>query len=570
MILSPQDKIDEYTGRGWWGTDTLTDLFRRHVAEMPDALALADPPNRAELAPGDPLRLSWSDLSIATDRLAAAMLEAGVGKDDVVMVQLPNVAELIIVYLAAGRIGAILSPLPVQFRTHELRQTMTLVEPKLFITTADFGGHNYVGMVQGLWSEIPSLQALFALGDGLPEGVRSLGAILSNPHDAARLDAYIAETRLDANDVFTICWTSGTEAEPKGVPRSHNLWTAIAWYTVDGAQFEHGHRLLNPFPMVNMSAIGGMLFPWLLVGGTLFMHHPLNLPVFLQQITTEKIHYTVAPPVLLDLLLMRPQLLESADLSAIKNIGSGSAPLSPSMTTAWKEKHGIDILNFFGSNEGVALVSGPGDIPDAAERARFFPRFGHPDFHWGVRGSEGMIARLVDPVSGETITGADQIGELCVMGPTVFHGYYRQPEMTARAFDAEGYFHTGDLFAIDGEGGNRYRFVGRLKDLIIRGGNKISPEELELLLAAHPKVAEVAVVGYLDGHVLREEHIAAAVVARPEQEITLSELHEFLREKDIADYKMPKKLVALPALPRNPVGKVLKREIRRQLGDHEA
>jgi len=568
MILTPQEHIRTYTERGWWGTETIDDLFRKNVERTPSALAIADPPNRAELTPGEPLRLTWTQLDQATDRLAAALLGAGVCKDDVVMVQLPNIVELVVVYLAAARLGAILSPLPVQFRTHELRQTMSQVEPKAFITAANFGGHNYVEMVQGLRSEFPDLKAIFALGEPLPEDIISLSRVLDAPHDAARLEAYLRETTINANDVYTVCWTSGTEAEPKGVPRSHNLWIAIAYYTVDGAEFQPGHRVLNPFPMVNMSAIGGMLVPWLMVGGVMFMHHPLNLPVFLQQITTEQINYTVAPPVLLDLLLMKPQLLESTDLSHIRNIGSGSAPLSPSMTVAWKEKYGIDILNFFGSNEGTALVSAPSDIPDAAERARFFPRFGHPGFSWGVRGSEGMSTKLVDPISGEVVTQAGQVGELAVQGPTVFSGYWKRPDIDAKVFDAEGYFHTGDLFAIDGEEQNRYRFVGRSKDLIIRGGNKIAPEELEMLIMGHPKVQEVAVVGYLDGHVLREEHIAAVVVPKPDQKVTLPEIQAYLREKDIASYKMPKTLRLVEALPRNPVGKVLKRQLREQLNKH--
>lgn len=567
MILSSQEHIDQYTQQGWWGTETLIDLFKRNVETAPDSIALADPPNRAELTMDDALRWTYTELAQAVDRLATALLHNDIVKDDVLMVQLPNIGELIIVYLAAARIGAIVSPLPVQYRTHELRLTMKLAEPKVFITTTNFNGFNYVEMVQSIAGEIPFLHTIIALGDQSPNGVLSLGEILNTVHDDATLRRYLSNTSWSANDIYTICWTSGTEAEPKGVPRSHNHWIAIAYGTTDGAELEPGDHLLNPFPMVNMSGIGGMLVPWLQTGGKLVMHHPLNLPAFLGQIKSESIHYTVAPPVLLNLLLLNKALLTQADLSSIKNIGSGSAPLSPWMVTQWKEQHGINVLNFFGANEGTAFVSSPHEVPDPAERALYFPRYGTAGFEWSNRVAEGMSARLIDPLTKQVVTEPDEPGEMALKGPTIFPGYYRRDDLTAKSFDDEGYFYTGDLFAIAGTGAelNRYRFVGRLKDLIIRGGMKIAPEEIESLVIEHPKVAEVAVVGIADKRLEDEERVCIVIAPKPEQEITLDEIHDFLKAKDIASYKMPKKLMLVEALPRNPVGKVLKRELRIKL-----
>ena len=223
MILSPEEQIQEYTARGWWGERTLIDLFLDTAEKRADALAVVDPPNRADLTPGEPLRLTYAAVKIATDRLANALLKAGVGNDDIVMVQLPNIVELVITYLACARIGAMLSPLPVQFRTHELRHVIGLIEPKVFITTRSFGGHDYVQMVQGLRPEFPCVRHIIALGDDLPAGVESLAGILNAEADTSPVDTYAAENPSSANDVFTICWTSGTVAEPKGVPRSHIL-----------------------------------------------------------------------------------------------------------------------------------------------------------------------------------------------------------------------------------------------------------------------------------------------------------------------------------------------------------
>lgn len=569
MILSPKEQIDAYVRCGWWGETTLADLFLDDVSHKPDVEALVDAPNRAQLAFGEPQRLTWAGVKSATDRLASGLLQLGIGKDDVVMVQLPNIVELVVTYLACARIGAIISPLPVQFRTHELRHVLGLTEPKAFLTTHTFADHNHVAMVQALRPEYPSVEHVLALGADLPAGVLSLSEMLTADVDTSAVDAYAAQHPASADDVFTICWTSGTVAEPKGVPRSHNLWIAIAYPTVDGAQLQDGDTLLNPFPLVNMSGIGGMLVPWLLIRGKLVMHHPLDLPVFLDQMGREQVVYTVAPPILLNLLLLRPGLLDKADLSHVRCIGSGSAPLAPWMVTRWQEEHGIPILNIFGANEGTALISDANDIPDPAERALYFPRFGVPGFTWSHRLAGMIETKLLDPTTRAVISEPDKPGELAIRGATVFAGYWKRPDLTARSFDDEGYFLTGDLFAIAGENQDRYRFVGRLKDLIIRGGMNIAPEEIEYLLAEHPKVADVAVVGVPDGRKLGEEVVTAVVAPREGQKVSLSELAAFLREKDIASYKVPRKLVVMQSLPRNAVGKVLKREIRRQLGVDE-
>jgi acyl-CoA synthetase len=565
MILEAAERITQYTERGWWGQRTLSDLFLENVERSPDAPAVVDPPNRAGLAPGEPRRLTYAQLRVASDRLAKALLDAGIGKDDIVMAQLPNVVELVAVYLASARIGAILTPLPVQYRTHELRYVMGLTEPKVFVSAGTVGDHDHVAMVRGLQPEFPCLSRIIALGDDLPADVASLVDILEKDVDTSDLDRYAATHPSSADDVCTICWTSGTVAEPKGVPRSHNLWIAIAWATVDAAGLQEGDTLLNPFPLVNMSGIGGMLVPWLLTRGKLVMHQPLDLPVFLAQLGGEETTYTVAPPVLLTLLLLRPGLLENADLSHIRNIGSGSAPLSPWMVEQWQERHGIPILNFFGANEGTALVSDPFDIPDPAERALFFPRLGVPGLAWSNRVAAMIETKLLQPETREVVTEPDVPGELAIRGATVFSGYWRRPELTEAAFDADGYFLTGDLFAIGGDDRDRYRFVGRLKDLIIRGGMNIAPEEIEYLLADHPSIEEVAVVGVPDGRKLGEEVVTAVVVPKAGEQVKLGDVVAFLKEKDIAHYKLPRKLVCVGSLPRNAVGKVLKGEIRRQL-----
>jgi acyl-CoA synthetase (AMP-forming)/AMP-acid ligase II len=295
------------------------------------------------------------------------------------------------------------------------------------------------------------------------------------------------------------------------------------------------------------------------------LHHPTDLGVFLAQIQSEKVSYTVAPPALLTMLLMKPEILMSTDLSSIQNIGSGSAPLSPWMVSQWQEKYGIHVTNMFGSNEGAALTSGPKEFRDPADRAQYFPRFGVPGYEWSSRIAGQMSTKLVDPSTRAVITEPGVAGEMAIKSPGIFPGYYKRPDLTEKVFDEEGYFYTGDLFEIAGDGNklDRYRFVSRLKDIIVRGGFKISPEEIEALVMGHPGIAEAAVVGYPDKRL--GERICLVAALREGQTVTLGEMADYLERQEIAVYKLPEKLVIVERLPRNPVGKVLTRVLRERV-----
>ncbi len=555
MDLTPPGLLETYRREGWWQGDTLHALFDRLAERTPDATAVVDVPNRGTFTVGDPERLTFGGLADEVDRVAAGLLEAGIDRDDVVMVQLPNVAELVVTILASSRIGAIVSPLPVQFRAHELRQTTALTQPAAYVTATDIGGFDHCALVDEVAPA--GLRVKVAVGEA-PQGWVSWCSL-----DGDRQTARAVGGTVRAQEVLTICWTSGTETDPKGVPRSHDLWTAIAYATIDGARLDVGGVLLTPFPLVNMSGIGGMLVPWLLIGGTLVLHQPMSLPVFLEQIAAERVDYTVVPPVLLTLLLTKPEMLADADLSSLRAIGSGSAPLAPSMVKAWKDIHGIEVVNLFGSNEGIALVGGVEDIPDPEERARVFPRFGAGEREWTNRVSRGLRTKLIDPVTGDMIVDPGEVGELLVAGPTVFHGYWGRDDLTAAAFDDEGFFRTGDLFQLEDD--VHYRFVGRARDLIVRGGMKIAPEEIEGLLVQHPKIADVAVVGMGGERLEDEQTVTAVVVPVTGETVDLAELRAFLRDIGVAGYKEPRRIVVVDALPRNPLGKVLKRDIRSSL-----
>jgi len=553
LILSPHERIADYTARGWWGTRRIHDWFDDALRARPDAQALVDAPNREEFIAGAPRRLSWRSLAQECDMYATALLELGLGSDDIVCVQLPNCVELPAVYLACARLGIVVTPVPVQYREHELEHILGITQPRAVVTAARILHHEHAAMMRGLAARHPSVRNVLAI-DQLPRWEA----------DPERIARHEREHRVDANDVFTVCWTSGTEGVPKGVPRSHNEWLAIPENIIVSGGLTPGCHLLNAFPLVNMAGIAGQFLPWLLTGAKLVMHHPFSLPVFLAQLKDEGIDYTVAAPAILVTLAQNPGLMAELEGSRLRAIGSGGGALAEWTVRVFTERYGIDVINYFGTNEGASLTASALDLPDPALRASYFPRFGVDGYEWKLPVAKRVRTRLVDPDTGADIDAPGLPGELRVSGPAIFPGYFRAPDMSARAFDAQGYYRTGDLFEIAGERNELYRFVGRLKDIIVRGGFNISSEELEALLLAHPKVREAAIVGYPDDHL--GERVCAVIVAQPGASLALPEVVDFLRnEKRLASYKLPERLLLVDALPRNPVGKVLKRDLRARI-----
>lgn len=554
--VSKQD-AERYRASGFWSDKALFGFFEECADRAPDRLALTDMPGKEDWTDLPERRPSFRTLSNVAANLAAQLKEAGLEPGDRVAVQLANTAELIATYLACWQAGLIISPAPVQWREYELKGILDFVGAKAFITQSRVKDTDHAALALNV-----AKSARVLVWGKAPSGAKELRW---NEAEAAATKAGQAP-----QDLATICWTSGTESSPKGVPRSHDHWLAAGRTMQEACGLQEGDVILCPFPVVNMAAIGGCLVPWLLTGGTLVLHHPLDLPIFLKQLVMEKVNYTVAPPAVLNMLLKDEKLLGMLDLSNFRSIGSGSAPLAPWMVKGFQDRFGLPIVNIFGSNEGTCLSSGARDVPDPENRARYFPRIGARGLSWPSGISKVTATKLLDLQTGKEVTEPGAPGELVLKGPTVFDGYWRAEEDEALqgAIDGEGFFHTGDVFEIAGEENRFYLFVERAKDIIIRGGMNISPGEIDGLLAGHPEIAEAAVVGIPDERL--GELICAAVVPAEGKAPTLESICAHLKAQGIAVYKLPEKLVYVDALPRNPIGKVLRRILKDQVLDKAA
>ena len=527
MITSSAQRIRALTDAGGWGDLTLHGLLAAHASDRPGHLAVKDQPNREDLTGDPPLALSWAGLELASEALAIQLQQLGIGADDRLIIQLPNVVELLVVYYAASKIGTVVSPVPVQYGSHELQQIAGALDAAAVIT------------LERLRETALAAAARLAL-----PGARVLVFGRELHIDTAASKQRCERPPDDANRVLSICWTSGTTGTPKGVPRSHNMWLATARCSMAAGSYTADDVLLNPFPLVNMAALGGFLFPAALLGCSIVLHHPLDAPLFLKQMQDERISFTIAPPALLNQLAKTPTMWNSFDFSALRCVGSGSAPLAPWMIATFSRDFGKEVVNFYGSNEGISLFATPETAPEPEVRATMFPR---------PPAGATIATKVVEPESGVELARDGERGELLISGATVFDGYLDHDN--AGVFTDDGFFRTGDLVEICGHPGNYYRIVGRCKDIINRGGMKISPAELDVALEQHPQVTEAAVCAFPDERL--GEKVCACLVARADTPLpTLESLQDYLLAAGFARFKLPERIEVFDQLPRNALGKV--------------
>ena len=567
MLIHPPQRIQDLRSQGVWGDARLHDLLRRNARRAPEREALVDPPNLMEIAGAAPCRLTWAELEARVECLAGVLALLGWVKDDVVVVQMVNSHEVLTLYLACWRLGVVVSPMVGQAREHELRQVVDRTAARALVVTQRIGAHDHASMAGALSAGMTRPLQVLAFGAGpmpahvidLRERLREAGATLDAAAAAlAHADRWQA---VSADDAVTVIWTSGSEGRPKGVARSHNDW--LLYGPQFGADFglADGTRLLNGRTLCTHGAFVGTITPWLWHAGTLVNHHPFSLPVFLEQLRHERIGFTALAPAILSSLLARPEQLEGIDFAHLRCIGSGSAPLSEALVRGFQDRFGVEVINFFGSTEGASLVSGPPDMPDAALRAQYFPRLGMPGMAWKHPAHAWVETRLVDLATETDIESPGRVGEIRFRGPMVMSGYFRDPELSAAAFDAQGWYRSGDLFEIAGDRHQYLRFAGRAKDVIVRGGFNLSASEIENLVASHPGVSEVGVVGFPDQRL--GERVCACVVLRPGHELTLEGLTRHLLEVcHVSVLKLPERLLLLDEMPRSPNHKVLKGALR--------
>ncbi len=477
-------------------------------------------------------RFTYRQMDDRATRCARLWTEVcGLHKGDRAGILANNRVEFLDTFFAAAKSGIILVPLNTRYTPHELEYIVRDSGMRALLYEEEFAE-----TVRALRTQV-SLAHWIALDH--PAGAGDL--IYSD--SVAPLSTAPLEARCQPEDLLCLLYTSGTTGKPKGVMTPHRMvaWngynTAVSWQLMESD--------VSPIftPLYHAGGLGAFLTPVWTFGGTIVLHRGFDAAEIWRTIEHERCTVVLGVPTIYKLLMEAPEF-QKADLRHVRWFISGGAPLPLYIIEAY-QKRGVVFKQGYGLTE-VGVNCFAMTVEDSRRKA-------------GSIGKPMMFtqARLVDGAGREVPAG--EVGELLLRGPHVCKGYWNNPQATAAALDAEGWFHTGDLARRDADG--FFYIAGRAKDMLISGGVNIYPAEIEGELLQHPAVQDAAVVGV--PHPTWGEVGVAFVVLRPERRATPEELAEFLAGR-LAKYKVPREFQFVASLPRTPYGKVLKGELREQ------
>ena len=508
---------------------SLWELVERRAAATPDALAAVDEDGRT---------LTWADTKVAAERAAAGLARLGIGPGDVVSWQLPTWLESKLLVLALARLGAIQNPMLPIYREREVGFVTRQARSKLLVVPSTWNGFDFEAMARGIAGQISAeggqLGVLVA-DKALPQGDPATLPPPPDPSDDA---------------VRWYFYTSGTTADPKGAQHTDRTILASALGMNTCLEVTAEDRNAVVFPFTHIGGIG-WLFSALVVGFPTVYIERFDPARTIQLIQEHEVTMAGAgTPFHMAYLAAQRQLPPGERLfPKVRVYCGGGAPKPPQLHYDIKaEMGGVGIVSGYGLTEAPIIAMGT--VHDTDEQLA----------HTEGRATGTTQLRVVTLEGKEA--GIGEEGEIRVKAPQVMKGYL-DSSLDAEAFDADGWFRTGDLGRIDAEG--MVTITGRVKDIIIRNMENISAKEVEDILYTHPAIADVAVIGVPDPKT--GERVCAVVVPQAGAEpVTFESMIAHCREAGLMTQKLPERLELVDALPRNPTGKILKFELRERFG----
>jgi len=492
-------------------------------------------------------RLTYTQVAERVNRLANALAGLGVGKGDRVAILQVNCPEFVEAYFATAKLGAVFVPLNFRAKEDELRYMITNSESKVC-----FVGDRYFKLVDSIRPALASVKHFVGIW-GKGPGMLSYEDLIAK----ASADEVVSE--VDDEDVTILMYTAGTTGVPKGVPQTHNMFSVYVLSNINPAEPDVVESNLLTVPLYHVAGAQAMMAA-IYGGRTLVMMRQFEVDGWLELAAKEKVDRAMLVPTMLKRVIEHPDF-KKFDLSNMKVITYGAAPMPfEVIKKAIEVMPWVRFINAFGQTETASTITmlGPEDHviagteeQKALKLKRLASSIGKPmdDVEVAILGEDGQ------PLP------AHQVGEIAARGARVMKGYWKEPDKTKQVFTKDGWLLTGDLGYMDDE---RYIYLtGRAKDIIIRGGENIASEEVENIIMQHPAVDEAAVIGIPDPDM--GEAVRAIVVVKAGQKLTTQEISEFCRQR-MSSFKKPESVVFVDELPRNPMGKVLKRVLREQYG----
>ena len=530
VVPFPAEFARRYRERGYWADKTLAQEFKIIFERYADRVAVIDKERS----------FTYAELNRLSDNLALNLLDV-LRPQDRVVIQLLNSVEFIVLYLALQKIGCIpIAALP-SHRYAEISQFVSLSGATMCVVPDRHGDFDYAKMICRLLKDIPTLRHGIILGDER-DGLASLSRMITTP--ATRPVSVLSEIYIDPDDPAIFQLSGGTTGIPKLIPRTNNDYAYNSKIAADVCEVSQESVLLVALPIAHnlplaCPGIQGFMFQ----GARVVVSTSTAPSDMCALIEKHRVTHLKVVPALLIRLLNDPEVARY-DLSSLQFIQSGGQRLQPEVRRLAKKLiPNVFVQENFGMSEGLLMFVRRGDPADVC-----LETVGRPV-------SPDDEVRIVDENDAEVPFGA--VGELCCRGPYTLRGYFGVPEYNARAFTSDGFYRSGDLMRQHPSG--NYMVEGRKKDLINRGGEKISAEEIENFILSHPSVKNVACIAIPDSRM--GERMCACVLLRDQFALSFEELKHFLLGKEIAKYKLPERLEILPDFPLSTFGKVSKKEL---------
>lgn len=541
FVPYPESFAKKYRQKGYWVDKTLGEEFDQFVEKYQDRVALS--------CQGE--RVTYRELGERVNRLALHFAQLGLKTYDRMIFQLPNQLEFVYCYFAAVKLGIIpIASLPAH-QDAEIAFFAQFTKARAHVVPSQYKNFSHQGLSRRIREKEPNLEFTFVSGDHVSGDFISITELLRDRIEDRIPMETLGKYRPEPLEPAVFQLSGGTTGVPKIIPRTHNDYalnfkraaeiTDVTMHSVMGIAIPVSHNFALCCP-----GLSGTLYN----GGKVVLIPSTSTEDVLEAIQKEKITIMPTPPALL-IRWMESEQLSQYDISSLQTVLAGGAKLNPEVAKKVKPVLGCSYYQNLGMGEGMLFWSRKGDPEDLLLNTQGAPMFEEDD-----------EIRIVDGNDQEVPPG--EAGELLVRGPYTIRGYYNSPEYNRRAFTPDGFYRTGDVARI--YKGRYVAVEGRIKDTINRGAEKISAEEVENHILAHPLVENCAFVAMPDP-VLGEKG-CAFVLTKGNLALTLKELTDFLEDqRHIAVFKLPERLELLTELPMTKIGKIDKKELRRIIAE---